>query len=276
MDKNLKDDKQNRQMSYGLVGENLSFTLSYRKSNKLITGLYMVTDMIEKEEPIRNKLRTLGTEIISDIHNSTSTKTVLSGRIDQIMSFLEIATAMNFISEMNCNILTKEFLKLRRSVDEYKEGNSKWLTEFFTDGDVDSVLEDGADKSKGHAYKGHLMRNTNYKGHTRIGVQKGGTLMKALSDRIDAGVVSNAADMAIRRENFSILKKQRRDSIISIIKKNSGSATIKDIKTKVSSESQGLVTYSEKTLQRELMSMIRDGVLYKTGEKRWTQYLIKD
>ena len=31
----------------------------------------------------------------------------------------------------------------------------------------------------------------------------------------------------------------------------------------------------EKTLQRELASMVKDGVLYKTGEKRWSRYFIK-
>src|SRR3989344_3111766 len=38
----------------------------YRKTNKLVTALYMVTDVIDKEEPLRNKLRTLGLEILSD------------------------------------------------------------------------------------------------------------------------------------------------------------------------------------------------------------------
>ena len=39
---------------------------SYTKTQKLITALYMVTDIIDKDEPLRNKLRTLGVQILSD------------------------------------------------------------------------------------------------------------------------------------------------------------------------------------------------------------------
>jgi len=42
--------------------------ISYKKTNKLVTALYMVTDIIDKNEPLRNKLRTLGIGIISDIY----------------------------------------------------------------------------------------------------------------------------------------------------------------------------------------------------------------
>lgn len=42
-------------------------------------------------------------------------------------------------------------------------------------------------------------------------------------------------------------------------------ATIKDISAKVQD-------CSEKTLQRELISMIKDGIVHKEGERRWSRY----
>jgi hypothetical protein len=77
---------------------------------------------------------------------------------------------------------------------------------------------------------------------------------------------------------FDILKKQRRDNIINIIKTFNNGATIKDVKDRVKEspeQASFLVSCSEKTLQRELVSMVRDSVLYKTGEKRWSRYFIK-
>src|SRR3989344_4526657 len=74
------------------------------------------------------------------------------------------------------------------------------------------------------------------------------------------------------RSWFNLLKKERRYEITNFISKNGGSATITDIKnTKLNS----LVSSSEKTLQRELLSMIKDGVLYKTGEKRGSRFFLK-
>ena len=66
--------------------------------------------------------------------------------------------------------------------------------------------------------------------------------------------------------------------ILNIIKTIGGSATIKDIKdrAKAMPEQAGLlVSCSEKTLQRELVSMVKDDVLNKTGEKRWSRYFMK-
>jgi hypothetical protein len=94
-------------------------SVSYKKTHKLITALYMVTDIIDKGEPIRNKLRTLGAEIVSDIHCidiGQNKSVIICTRIAETVSFLNIASAMNFISEMNCVILKKEFLELEISI----------------------------------------------------------------------------------------------------------------------------------------------------------------
>ncbi len=56
----------------------------------------------------------------------------------------------------------------------------------------------------------------------------------------------------------------RRERILSIIK-DKGQATIKDVSVLVTD-------FSEKTIQRELMSLIKDGVLIKEGERRWSRY----
>ncbi len=232
---------------------------SYTKTDKLVTALYMVTDIIDKDEPLRNKLRTLGTEIISDTHSlDTLARTVLARRISEIMSFLDIASAMNIISQMNCNILRKEFLELNQSIKESGDNvitptKKIDLTDFFT-----------STPAIGHPSRGEL----NSKGHVNLGVQKGQTLLKAIKD------ISNRHSV----QDFDALKRQRREDILNIIKIIGGSATIKDIKDKAKNlpaKAGSLATCSEKTLQRELVSMVHDGVLKKTGEKRWSKYIVQ-
>ena len=270
-DKNLKDKSIERKPSnsYRSDAQKMSITMSYTKTQKLITALYMVTDIMDKDEPIRNKLRTLGLEIIAETFPMS--KTVFDiGKIDQTMSFLNIASAMNFISEMNCSILKKEFLELKESIQEL-DVKPAWLEEFFLTPSPEETVSNVLGIAP-QIYKGHVKFHNGQLKRTRIGVQKGSTLMKALSDKnlIDSLNGHFMSD----KNSFNILKKQRRDSIINIIKNNGESSTIRDIKTKINIGVKG-TPISEKTLQRELMSMIKDNVLNKIGEKRWSRYFIK-
>ncbi|MFA6353830.1 MAG: hypothetical protein WCW93_02775 [Candidatus Paceibacterota bacterium] len=281
-EKNVKDsikDTSSVPAPYQAVGFGL---VSYTKINKLITALYMVTDIIDKDEPLRNKLRTLGTGIISDINSIPSNA---RRKISEIMSFLDIASAVNIISEMNCSILKKEFIELSESIlsiqtekdvveSEINKPNRPInLSEFFGD--------HNGEKSDTYEASPLLMSKKGISiGHptpTRIGVQRGSTLLKALSDKINPNMKTQKSQFS-HNQDFDAFKKQRRNDIINIIKTLGGNATIKDIKDKVQSSQDkitSLVSCSEKTLQRELVSMVKDSVLNKTGEKRWSRYFLK-
>ena len=220
---------------------------SYTKTNKLISALYMVTDIMDKDDPLRNKLRTLGLELISDIHtNLLQTES----RIHELMSFLDIASAINLISEMNANILKKEFTELKESIGGYLENSHQVLPTSLSE----FLREDS---------KGHEQSLVSFKGQrTRIGVQKGSTLMNALSKMSDRSTHTN--------EGFNILKAERRNEIINAVKNSPHGLSIKDISTAIKNPN-----LSEKTLQRELVSMVKDNILNKVGSKRWTKYSIK-
>src|ERR1035437_1026431 len=120
-EKNLTNpikDSKNMPAPYAVNVSHSEGVVSYTKTNKLITALYMVTDIVDKDEPLRNKLRTLGVEILSDITSPRGTLGNAGGKISELMSFLDIASAVNIISGMNCNILRKEFLELDQSIKE--------------------------------------------------------------------------------------------------------------------------------------------------------------
>lgn len=260
-EKNIKDSTSET----GIVLKDKLPAVSYSKLNKLITALYMVTDILDKDEPIRNKLRTLGTAVISDA-NSASTQA--GSKISEIISFLDIASAVGMISEMNCNILKKEFTELKRSISESNvEGNQAWLEGFIV-GSSGTYSERRTEKL---AEEPKIYQEQ----RTRIGVQKGSTLMKALS------AVSMSNRVTVHKENikdnFDLLKQERRNEILRIIK-DKKEATITDIRNgakDISATGKSvLISCSEKTLQRELISMLKDNVLKKSGEKRWSKYFI--
>ena len=256
--------------------------LSYTKINKLITALYMVTDIMDKDEPLRFKLRTLGADIISDTYflsyRTDNIHKRIEDKISEILSFLDVSEGVGMISEMNSNILKREFLELRNSVLEANtdmtKTNPSWLEEFIKEGDKKNDLP--TTPISHNTTRGTLVGGRN---STRIGVQKAGTLMKVLSDKIpDIAKKGNVHYENHDRHSNPELKNKRRSAIISAIKDkmnisiNFDGLTITDIK---SIGHETLSECGEKTLQRELVSMVSDGVLKKTGEKRWSKYSLK-
>lgn len=226
---------------------------AYNKTDKLIIALYMVTDIIPQEEPLRSKLRTLGLGILSDIN---TTPPAALGKIREAVSFLKLGKTMNIVSSMNADILLKEFSVLDQAIKDSAgsagvHNQSIDLEEFLKD-DEAPILPQAP---------------------TRLGVQKGSTLLKALSDKKLLRPTSSKQG----HHTPEVSKGQRRQDILNIIKILGGSATIKDIKDKASTlpdKGHFLNSLSEKTLQRELVSMVHDGVLNKSGEKRWSRYSV--
>ena len=273
--KNIKDINALLPSTSRISEEYKGRGLSYTKSNKLVTALYMVTDIMDRDEPIRNKLRVLGVEIISNTHNSTAERSRIVVLIDEMLSFLSIAVAMNFISEMNNAILQKEFLDLQKSVKEFGHTGSIWIEKFVSeqssseDEDNDSVISTVNYFSK-LKHPVHETKRDSSKGHTRLGVQKGSTLLQAITD------MSNKSSLPSIRNDFDMLKKERRFNIVNVIKNQNGNVSIKDIKDKLNIMVSKGHSYSEKMIQRELLSMTKDGVLSKTGEKRWSRYSLKN
>ena len=68
-------------------------------------------------------------------------------------------------------------------------------------------------------------------------------------------------------KNSSVgLKIARRSDVLSVVRSR-GMASIRDITSVIKD-------MSEKTVQRELLALVKEGVLVKEGEKRWSTYRI--
>ena len=95
-----------------------------RKTEKLTTALYMVTDIMSEKDPMKWKVREIGVDILSDITVSANAsasermsvfRTVMR-KIERLVSFLDIAQSAQMMSEMNASVLKKEYLSLRESI----------------------------------------------------------------------------------------------------------------------------------------------------------------
>jgi len=289
------ESSENNTRDIGFHIKDTSLSFSYTKAKKLVTALFMVTDIMDKDESIRNKLRNLGLEIISDISTASSRTEYISigllNKLSETLVLLDIAGDIKLISPMNANILKKEFYLFKRSVEDSLDNKNPYgeevISQLFkeeesTVSDIKEIprklFEVKQEYSIGHQ-KEHLERLKKSIGHTptNIGLQKGSTLLNALKE-IEAKSKAKSLPVA---KNISKIddknkannsKTERRDEITKIVKDNPNGLTI----TEIRSRSKGqFASMSEKTLQRELVSLVKDNLFYKTGEKRWSRYFFK-
>jgi hypothetical protein len=228
----------------------------FKKTEKIVAALYLVSGLLKDKEPLKWELRDHGMDLISASFMASSSLPGDKNSIIQslftaaleTMSILNVAKVSNLISEMNYRLLMREIdnivAMLRDRLAQNAENAGYVLSEaFFKTPDLfssgfrpDTKSESG---SSDEAYKGHSGSGKN--SH------------KAASNHTGHGDSSK--------------RTTRQETILSLLKSNS-SLTIKDF-------SRVIKDCSEKTIQRELLDLVQKGIIKKEGERRWSTYSLK-
>ncbi len=268
---NQKDTQKTKLNSYGHTNSTGIKALSNKpvyefinkKTEKLVTALYMVSDYMESQESLRSKLRLLGVELMSDIFtlsrlsplNNSSQIDLSLSRIYEIFSFIEIAETMGYISTMNKEILKTEFNIL---VEELKSRQSqKRHLPFNLNKNMFEIERNDFVKEK-YSDDVFYIKDKNKRTHSV-------SFMKGMSDR------KSIPGHSLTAVEYKKVKQERIEKILSIIKNKETSptgeegATVKDIST-------SFPNCSVKTIQRELLVLIDKGQIKKIGAKRWSRY----
>lgn len=244
------------------------FDLTLAKAEKLATATYMVTDFIPAIDPIRTKIKECSLDFLSDIYATNGAsyserialyRKVIS-TVEKICGLLGVASSVGFVSGMNYSILRTEyssFSGLIGSLDEIRssvEGAYTFKEEFFA---VDKMIPAPLKRD-------YLKRSDtqDYKGQSIIKDMIDNHLSLTPKSKSEAVKINRPAQKDVRSSSES--KGDRRENILRVLRKK-GNITIKDL-------SQAVSGCSEKTIQRELLSMVAVGVLKKEGEKRWSRY----
>jgi len=239
-----------------IAKENPSFAFAYKKTEKLIQALYLVTNFISADEPLRIRLRELSMDLLSSIlsfsSRSLSRKESVSespqAMIFEITALLGIALSAGYISEMNYNVLKREYNMLSAFLEEradtvFLRGTS--IHKHFFEVDVEKKPQEeryfklAEEAPQGKDIKDIVKRT---KGRVQGATPRG---------KIGIGPISKRRD-------------ERRAAILSLLKRQK-KITVKDVSSVVEN-------CSEKTLQRELLALVEEGILRKEGERRWSTY----
>lgn len=243
------------------------------RTEKLIMALYMVTDCIAGEDPLKSKIRTLGVEILSDIGRlSRSTygekHTILadfSNKESALISMLYVSMTVGLISNMNYVILKREFLKVKEDTENKK-------SEVYTtkeesnpsnfEGSIADIFKQDYFTDK-QIPQGNIIKDTTpIKDITK---KPYNNVLYKINNKTDLSVIKSHKNLS--RALDVGLKVERKNKIIKLIKEKK-EVMIKDI-------SRLITDCSEKTIQRELSSLVEQGILNKIGKKRWSRYTLK-
>ena len=192
--------------------KHLAVSVISKKTEKIVTAIYMVTDFVPESEPLRTHLRTLGLSLIS------GTRRIGARSSEPLYALADEVNRT--IDETNTMLTLATSEKMLQTFDKGQE-----------------------------IYKG-----------------QNATVGAFPQPRSEAIQVPKRSFEPVAKKHDIGIKIARRNDVLNVIK-SKGRASIKDVVSL-------LKDISEKTVQRELLALVKEGVLVKEGEKRWSTYRV--
>ncbi len=230
-----------------------AFVYVFKKTEKLASALYIITNLFSDNEPLKWTLRKKASELLSfslgykDISESAQADFLYSmkSRTLEIVSMLEIGFRGGIISQMNYSILKQEFLNLIEVLNVSSTAQKEVVNEPINH----SFFE--VPKADVNSLRRHILHDSLQHQISTESEKNSGLSIK------DNNQTSLQAKSEVKRTH-------RQDIILALVKKRK-EVTIKDV-------AEVIKDCSEKTIQRELIAFINAGVLKRTGERRWSKY----
>ncbi len=275
-------------------------TLVAKKSERLVTALYLVTDLMSNSEPIKHGLRKNAVALLSsmnalsqlDVKDRVIEMKISLKSVTEIVSLLHVAITTGIVSQMNGELLMEGFRSLQLvlekkqpiltkemlSVDDQALDDKGTFTSAITSTSYDVLTP--LNLARLHTNEQDLRRShdlirqagitsklegKDYKGQELV--NKGQDKIKDISSvhtNLMEHVKSNNLPLA---SSFQMRKQSRREQILALFVKGVD-VSIKDIASRI----RGC---SEKTIQRELNALLYDNLIERIGEKRWSRYVLR-
>lgn len=235
-----------------------------KKAEKITTALYMLTDLIPEQDPMRHQIRSVSLGILSDTRTLTYSLTgdlyfhvgKIISRSWEIMSLIEVSVVVGFISDMNYGILKTAL------VDFISDLRNKQRIEGF------KRLED---MKMGEGEASHLVLNSDFfklSPEDEYIPNPQGSIVKDMSKRQIEPKMSFKKDVTVtdkiptKQDQFGIDRKTR---ILGLVNEKKD-ISIKDILS-------FFQDVSSKTVLRDLNALVETNKIRRAGERRWSRYL---
>lgn len=232
-------------------GANKGAERVYRRAERIATALYMLTNHIRPEEPVRNAVRTSASDLLQaalslrdelrSVHSLPLV--ILQSKIRYIISLIRLMSVSGTISFQNAAVVMG-------ALDE--------LGIFL------SVLQRSPISENIAVSKEDL--GEAYAGQSDMAAPRPKRGMSDRSILKDKTFILDKIDMSDKEKHVSDNVHVRVQSILEVLRSGTSFA-IKDVLAQ-------LPEYSEKMIQRGLGELVEAGKVKKTGLKRWSRYAI--
>ncbi len=236
---------------------NLVYKDLYSRSYKLVAAIHIVYNLVDGENSLKTRIKDLCIQLLgeSSLLDSASDKKgidpiIAMGHIVRELGALIRVTLMSgIISEMNGKILSEASDGLLSVIEK-----------------TASTLRHPSNLSQVISSELVGIPVSNNNGGS---VQLEKTLPLVAAGSVNGYSVTNGSangNGAHAKKNNGVRKNSRREAIFNVLMKNDG-VGIKDIMPEVKG-------CSEKTVQRELLTLVESGQVLKEGDRRWSKYYL--
>jgi len=224
-------------------GANQSADQAYRRAERIVAALYLITNHIPGEELLRVSIRSEALTLLERILSLRDTMRAVQSEyveacrasIRYLISLVRMLSIIGLVSTQNTNIVME-------GLDEL--GN-------FLSASKNSALSENVSLSRKDLFEIHTAPLKDIKDS------------KIIKDRSLVKDKTNMSEKMTNKDGLSV-----RELSITAILRSGGELGIKDI-------ASNLPEYSEKMIQRDLVRLVDAGRVKKTGLKRWSRYSIK-
>jgi len=224
-----------------------------QRALRITEALYRTTDLFSDVEPLKWSLRQGALDILTSVsllessgYDKAHEVSKLEVFIKNIFLKLELAASGTFISKMNFEVLRREYGILLDNTVSIKDSYQKLLDSIAS---LDETTESGRVLDKKP-------------------VKVVAPANSAISDNADDAPAKS--DKPAEPLAVAIGNGHRQEFILSSLKQK-GQVGIGDLARALAGAGFGV---SEKTVQRELNSLVASGAVKQEGEKRWRRYFI--
>lgn len=210
----------------------------YKKAERIAKAIQLISPAFKDSKALRDRLAHLSVSIIdASLLPPISAKEVLARDLLTLGSMLRMARSAGILSYMNADIIMREANNLLQELSAYDDPKIG-----LEDVPTLSALARGAST------------------HTQREVQG------KIRPKEESGQNSYKGQIYKGQNEVKKDKNGRREAILSILG-DKGPSYIKDLSTLIRE-------VSEKTIQRELQTLISMGQVVRAGERRWTTYAL--
>lgn len=240
-------------------GRNVSGEKSYRRAERLVAALHLLTSHVREDEPIRQSIRSTSIKLLPDIlvlrdemrvSNSGKIRSA-QATIRELISLVRMLAISGLVSIQNADVIVEAIDELGNFLNLSQRTALSESTVFSRE----ELLGGTPASEKGiHPVIKDRLHPPD------IETDKESLIVTDSRNQKDN--VKDTDTPLSRTDNMSIRGRE-----IMAVLHSGGEVGIRDV-------SSSLPEYSEKMIQRELASLVMAGHVKKTGLKRWSRYSI--